>query len=172
MGVAVMTKTSGSAMFLSFVLASPSVITVALPRPSPLAPDFALAVGFEGAGQQNDAVSGILENFAGRKVMLLRKDFGGRHQCHLVAILDGNDRCLKSNDGFSRAHVPLQQTPHGMGLLHVIGNFFQNPFLRRRGMERENLLDRLAHAVVQLKSDSGLSFLLLALEFETKFGKE
>ena len=87
--------------------------------------------------------------------MLLRKNLGGRHQRHLVAVFDGDDRRLKADDGFPRAHISLQQTPHGMRLLHVIGDLFQHPLLRRRGMKRQNLLDRLAHPVVQAKGNSG-----------------
>ena len=121
-----------------------------------VAADFALAVGLQRAGQQDDAVSRILQNSARGKIMLLRENFRGRHQRHLATVFDGDDRCLKTDNGFPRAYVSLQQTPHGMRLLHVIGNLFQHPLLRRCGMEGQNFLDRLAHAVIQAKSDSGL----------------
>src|SRR4029077_16231963 len=76
-----------------------------------VAADFPLAVGLQRAGQQNDAVSGILQNSARGKVMLLRQNLRGRHQPPLASVFDGNDRSLKSDDGLARADVPLQQTP-------------------------------------------------------------
>ncbi len=137
-----------------------------------VAADFALAVGFQRAGQQNDAVSGILQNLPRGKIMLLRENLRGRHQRHLITVLDRNDRRLKADDGFTRAHISLQQTPHGIRLLHVIGDLFQHPLLRRRGMKGQNLLDRLARVVIQAKGDAGLRFLLSAFEFQPQLDEE
>ncbi len=137
-----------------------------------VAADFALAVSLQRAGQQNDAVAGILQNPPRRKIMLLRQNLGGRHQCHLISVFDGDDRGLKADDGLPRAHISLQQTPHGMRLLHVIGNLFQHPLLRRRGMEWQNLLDRLPYPVVEPKSNSGLRLLLAALHFQPQLDEK
>src|SRR4029077_5771527 len=100
------------------------------------------------------------------------QDFCRRHERYLVAAFDGDDCGLESNDSFSGANIALQETAHGMRLLHVVGNLFQNPLLRWRGMEWQNFLDGLAHAVVELEGDSGLRFLLAALEFQAQFGEE
>ena len=39
-------------------------------------------------------------------------------------------------------------------------------------MERQNLLDRLPHPIVQFERDSGLRFLLAPFEFESQLEKE
>lgn len=44
-----------------------------------VAADFALAVRLQRAGQQDDAIAGILQDSARGKIMLLRENFGGRH---------------------------------------------------------------------------------------------
>src|SRR5258708_28349361 len=137
-----------------------------------VAANLALAVGFQRAGQQNNSVAGVLEDFARGKIMLLRENFGGGHQCYLVAVFDGDDRRLKSDDSLSRTDVPLEQASHRMRLLHVIGNLFQNSLLCGRRMKRENLLDRLPDSVVQLKGNSRLRFLLSALPFQAQLGKK
>ena len=96
-----------------------------------VAADFALAVGFERAGEQNDAVSGVFENAAGGKVMLLRENFGRRHERDLAAIFDGDDGGFEADDGLAGPDIALQQTPHGIGLFHVGGDFFEHFLLRR-----------------------------------------
>ena len=128
-----------------------------------VAADFALAVFFQRAGQQHDPVSGIFQNSAGGKIMLLGQDFGGRHQRDLVSVFDGDDGGLEGHNGLARSDVALQQTPHGRRLFHVGGDFFEHALLRRRGMERQDLLDRFARPIVQGESNSGLRLLLAAL---------
>ena len=61
-----------------------------------VAADFALAVFFERSGEQDDAVSGVFQNAAGGKIMLLRQNFGGRHERDLVSIFHGDDGSLES----------------------------------------------------------------------------
>ena len=100
-----------------------------------VAADVAFAVLFERAGQQHDAVSGSFENLARGKIMLLRQNFGRRHERDLVAVFNRDDRRLEGHDRFARSHVALQQTPHGAGRLHVGGDFFQHPLLRGRSDE-------------------------------------
>ena len=92
--------------------------------------------------------------------MLLRQNLGRRHQRDLVAVFDGDDRRLEADNCLARSHVPLQQTPHGIRLLHVGSNFLQHPLLRGRGMKWQNLLDRRSHPIVETERYSGLRFLL------------
>ena len=99
-----------------------------------------LAAGFLRSGEQHDAIAGGFENAARRKIMLCRQNFRRRHQRDLVAVLDGDDRCLERDDGFAGADIALQQAAHGRCLGHVGGNFFQHAFLRRGGMKRQNAL--------------------------------
>ena len=101
-----------------------------------VAANFTLAVFLQRSGQQHDPVSGILQNSPRGKIVLLGKNFGGRHQRDLVAIFHGNDGRLESHDGLARSDIALQQPPHGERLLHVLSDFLQHPLLRRRGMER------------------------------------
>ena len=137
-----------------------------------MAADFALAVALQRAGQQDDAVSRILQNSARGKIMLLRQNLRRRHQRDLITIFDGDDGCLKADDGLPRTHVSLQQTPHGMRLLHVVGDLFQHPLLRGCRMKWQNFLDRLPHPVVQAKNDACLRLLLAALELESQFDEK
>ena len=58
----------------------------------------------------------------------------------------------KRDDGFAGADVALQQTPHGIGLLHVGGDLFEHLFLRGGGMKRQNLLDRRARCSFSWKA--------------------
>ncbi len=137
-----------------------------------VAADFAFAIFFHRTGEQDDPVSGVFQNAAGGKIMLLGQDFGGRHQRDLVSIFHGDDGSLEGHDGLARSHIALQQTPHGGRLLHVGGNFLEHALLRRGGMEGQNLLDGFARPVVQLERDSGLRLLLAAFEFESQLQKE
>ena len=137
-----------------------------------VAADFAFAVFFHRAGQEDDPVSGILQNAAGGKIMLLGQDFGGRHERDLVSIFHRDDGRLEGHDGLARSHIALQQTPHGKRLFHVGRDFLEHALLRRRGMERQNLFDRLAGAIVQAERDSGLRLLLAAFELESQLEKE
>ena len=66
-----------------------------------VAADFALAVFFHRAGQEDDPVSGIFQNSAGGKIMLLGQDFGGRHERDLISIFHGDDGRLEGHDGLA-----------------------------------------------------------------------
>ena len=90
----------------------------------------------------------------GVEVMLSGQDLRGGHQGHLIAILNGQDRRLESNDGLPGPHIALQKTIHGPRRTHVVHHLFQHPLLRRRGMERQNAANRGAGAVLGLKLDS------------------
>ncbi len=94
--------------------------------------------------------------------MLLRQNLRRRHQRDLVAVFDGNDRRLEADNGLPRSHLPLQQTPHGIRLLHVRSNFLQYPLLCGRGMKGQYLLDRRSHPIIEAERYPGLGFLLAA----------
>ena len=66
-----------------------------------VAADFAFAVFFHRAGQEHNPVSGILQNSASRKIMLLGQDFGGRHQRDLVSVFHGDDGGLEGHNGLA-----------------------------------------------------------------------
>ena len=53
------------------------------------------------AGEQGDAIAGRLEHTPRRQVVLRGQDLRGRHQGHLVSVLDGDHRRLERNDGFA-----------------------------------------------------------------------
>src|SRR5664279_2186650 len=124
------------------------------------------SAGLLRAGKQHNAVAGGLENAAGGEVMLRRQNFGGRHQGGLVAVLHRDDSSFQRNNGLARADVSLQQAPHGNGLGHIVGNLFQHALLRRRRMEGQNSLHRIAYAAANLESDPRLSAHLPALEVQ------
>ena len=94
--------------------------------------------------------------------MLLRQNFGRRHQRDLKSVLHGDNRGFKGDDRLTRADVPLQQAAHGKGLPHIGSDFFQHSFLRSRGMKRQNFFNSLAHGVIKAECDPGLGFLLAA----------
>ena len=50
----------------------------------------------ERAGEQGEEIAGGLEQAPRRKRMLRGQDLGGRHQCRLVAIFDGDDWRLRA----------------------------------------------------------------------------
>src|SRR5580658_1370154 len=131
-----------------------------------------LAVWFERPGQEHNAVAGAFQNLASGKIMLLRQNLGRSHQCDLTAIFHGDNRGLKGHKGFARPHVALEQTPHGAWRLHISRDFLQHPLLRCRRMKRQYFLNRFANAIVELKNNSGLRFLLPPPEFETKLDEK
>ena len=137
-----------------------------------VAADIALAILFDGAGQQHDAVSSAFENPPRGKIMLLRQDLRRRHQRDLAAVFDGDDGRFERHDRLARPNVPLQQPAHGIRLLHVGSNFFQDALLRGRGMKRQDLLDGLARPVVEPEGDAGLRLHLPAAKFEAQFHEE
>ncbi len=70
--------------------------------------------------------------------MLLGEDFGGRHQRHLVAGLDG----LQGGQGSDyrlapRPTSPLHQPQHGLGLGQVMGDLAADALLGTGGGEAE-----------------------------------
>ena len=47
--------------------------------------------------------------------MLRGEQLGGRHECHLLAVLDRCQRRKQRDDGLAAAHVTLHQPVHGVG---------------------------------------------------------
>ncbi len=139
---------------------------------SDMPPDFALAVLLERPGQQDNPIASVFQDSSRIPVVLLRQDFGGSHQRHLVTVLDGNDRGFESDNRFAGTHISLQQSPHGIRLLHVGGNFLEHVFLRVRRMKGQDFLDSLSRAVVEHKGDAGLGLHLPPFEFQPQFQKE
>ena len=132
----------------------------------------ALAIVLQRSGQEHDAVSRTFQNLTGGKIMLLRQYFSRRHERHLIAVFDGDNGGLKRHDRLARSNIPLQQTAHGMRLLHIRGDLLQHTLLRGRGMERQYLLNGAPHAVIELKCDSSLGLLLAPFEFKSQLDKE
>src|SRR5882672_7330718 len=143
-------------------------LRVALPD---VATYFTLAIRLKGAGEQDNAVSGLFQNAARRKIMLLRQNLRGSHERDLEPILNGDDRSLEANDRLARTDISLQQTPHGIRLLHVSSDFLKHPLLRGRGMKGQDFLYRSAHALIELESDSGLRFLLPPFQLQSQLDK-
>ena len=107
---------------------------------------FPLLLRLEPADQQFHLVTCAGKNAPRRKEMLHGQNFGGRHQGNLITIFDRDRGRLQRHNRLSAAHIALQQAVHGGGLLQIGGNFGQNSFLRVRGFEGQNALQRLPHA--------------------------
>src|SRR5882724_13149080 len=137
-----------------------------------MASDVALAIILQRTREQNDAIAERLENSPRGQVVLCRQNFRRGHESDLISVLNGYNRRLKRDDRLAGTYIALQQAAHGVGLGHVGGDLAQDTLLRVCGMEWKDAFDRIAHLVVQAKSNSGLSFLLAPLEFKPKFDKE
>src|SRR5436305_15243848 len=94
---------------------------------SDVAPGFALAIVFEGSGEQNDAISRRLKNATRGEVMMLRQNFGGRHERDLMSALDGDNGCFECNQSLARPDVALKKASHRERLLHGGRDFFETP---------------------------------------------
>ncbi len=137
-----------------------------------VATDLALAIFFQRAGQEDDPVSGVFQDAARGKIMLLGQDFGGRHERNLESIFHRNDGRFEGHDSLARSDIALQQAAHGDRFFHVGRNFLEHALLRGGGMERQDLLDRFAGTIVQAERDSGLRLLLPPFELEAQLEKE
>ena len=120
---------------------------------------FALAVIFHRAREKHDPIARAFQNAARGKVVLLCKNFRGRHQRDLVSVFHGNDGGFEGHDGFAGADIALQQAAHGKRFFHVGSDFLQHSLLRARGMEGENLLDGCTYTIVQPERNTGLCLL-------------
>jgi hypothetical protein len=85
--------------------------------------------------------------------VLLREDFGGRHQGDLKSVLHRDQRGEQRDDGLAGTDVSLQQAVHRPRLLHVGNDLAQRTLLPLRQLEGQHppgrLTDRMgddAHA--------------------------
>ena len=131
-----------------------------------------LAVRLQGTGEQHDAISQRFKQTPGRDVVLGGEYLGRRHERGLVSIFDRDHCCLERHDSLAGADVPLEQTPHGRGAMHVVRDFFHHALLRRGRMKRKKLLDCIAHLVGNLKRDSWYRAKLFALQLEADLEKK
>src|SRR5215470_17142815 len=95
------------------------------------------------------------ENAFGIDVMLLREDFGRRHKRRLKSVFNGNHDRLERNDGFAAADITLHQANHRIRRFQVIHDFFEDAFLGRRRMKRQNRLYSLPDSIRSLESNAG-----------------
>ena len=107
--------------------------------------------GIERAGEERDLVrlagrgrDGAREQLARGEIMLRGEDLRGRHQRHLRAVLDRDQRGLHGDDGLAGANVALQQAAHGLGLAHVGDDLGEHALLRGGGMKRKDLFEGFA----------------------------
>ena len=100
--------------------------------------------------------------------MLCCENFGRRHERCLIAILDGHEHRLQGDNRLSRADVPLQQTPHGIGRTHVGHDFAKGALLCGGGMKRQDLADGAADLVAGLEGDAGTFAHAAALQFKAE----
>src|SRR5437899_3266416 len=104
--------------------------------------------------------------------MLLSQNLSRSHQRDLVPVLDRDNRRFEAYNRLARSHIALQQTPHGIRLLHISGNLSQHPLLGSRRMKWQDFLDRRTNAPIQTERDSSLRLLLPALKFQPQLNKE
>ncbi len=76
--------------------------------------------------------------------MLRGQNFRGRHQRHLIAVLDHDRRRFQRHDRLAASHVAFEQPVHRIGPLEVRRDFREHALLRRRRLERQDALQRLA----------------------------
>ena len=127
---------------------------------------------FHAADEQFDFVAGFFEDASRGKKMLHRKNFRGSHQRGLAIIFDGDHRGLQRDNGFSAAHIALQQAVHGHGLFQVGGNFREDTFLRGSRLEWKHFLQSVADAVFTQAEGDGIGFAdKFAIERESSTGR-
>ena len=81
-------------------------------------------------------------------MVLLSEDFGGRHHGHLRARFDGGQRRERGHNGFTAAHIALQQAVHRVRLRQILADFGQHTLLRGSKGKRQALHQRLGQAAV------------------------
>ena len=104
--------------------------------------------------------------------MLLSQNLSRSHQRDLVPVLDRDNRRFETYNRLARSHIALQQTPHGIRLLHIRGNLLKHTLLGSRRMKRQDFLDRSTNATIQAERDSSLRLLLPAFKLQSQLNKE
>ena len=102
------------------------------------------------ARQKRDAKPRIAEQARDVQEVLLREDFGRRHEGDLEAVLHLDKRRKERDDRFSRADVALEQPVHRMRPLHVVDDFLECLFLPVRQLERQHVPRGVADPIVDL----------------------
>src|SRR5882762_3744605 len=102
---------------------------------------------FQAADQQFHAIARFGENAPRGEKVLHGENFRWSHERGLRTVFDGDHRRLQRNDGLAAADVALEETIHRGGFFQVRGDFGENALLRRRGLERQDALQRFAHSV-------------------------
>ncbi|MCY1423140.1 hypothetical protein D9M71_388470 [compost metagenome] len=92
-------------------------------------------LALELAGEPGDLDAQWLQPLAEVQEVLLGEDFGGRHQRHLVAGLQGLQGGKGGDHRLAGADVALHQAQHGFLLCQVIGDFRTDPLLGAGGLE-------------------------------------
>ena len=107
---------------------------------------------FDPAPHNADSIIQRSEDSFRVEKVLLGEDLSRGHQRGLVAIRYSNDDCFQGHDRFSASHVALQEPDHRVRGLRVIHDFFQDPFLCPRRMERQDRLHLLPDALGGLEA--------------------
>src|SRR6267143_473049 len=128
---------------------------------------------FQAADEQLDAIAGFGEDAPRGKKVLHGENFRWSHERGLRTVFDGDHRRLQRNDGLAAADVALEETIHRGGLFQVGGDFGENAFLRSRGLEGQDALQRFAHGVFPQAEGDGV-FLAgsLAVQSEAELVQE
>src|SRR2546421_8096320 len=105
--------------------------------------------------------------------MLYGKNFGWSHERCLRTVFDGDHCRLQCNDSFAAADVTLEETIHRGRLFQIGGDLGEDTLLRRRGLERQDALERFAHGVFpHAKCDGVFLASGLAVQSETELIQE
>ena len=104
-------------------------------------------------GQQRDAKPRRLQQPRQRHEVLLRQNFGRRHERHLLAILHRHQRGEQGDDRLARSDVALQEPVHRLRPLQVFDNLLEGLSLPRRQAERQHAPDRFADPIVDVCGD-------------------
>ena len=80
--------------------------------------------------------------------MLLRKNFGGRHQCGLISVFDRGNHRNHGDDRFAAANITLKQAIHWLRRLHVVEDLNNDFALCARQLKRQHRRDGSLNSVV------------------------
>ncbi|MCY1413824.1 hypothetical protein D9M71_292610 [compost metagenome] len=91
------------------------------------------ALALEFARQPGDLDAQGLEPAFEGDIVLLGKDLGGRHHCHLKAGFEGLQGGQCRDHGLAGTYVTLDQAQHRFGLAEIVGDLIANPLLCTSG---------------------------------------
>ena len=84
---------------------------------------------FRVARQQGDGGSRRGQEFPDAVVMLVGQHFRRRHHTGLITVVERHHGCQHGHQGFSAAHVSLQETVHLAPAAHVDADFLEHALL-------------------------------------------